>query len=159
MKNPKLKTGIIIALAVFAADQLHKYIMLHVVGIIDGRTIEVTSFFNLVMVWNYGISFGMFNDGSPSNAYILALMAFAICCFLFVWMKRTNSKFQTVAIGMVIGGALGNALDRVIYGAVADFLDFYIGRNHWPAFNVADIAISVGVFLLVVESFFDIRKR
>ena len=159
MKNPKLKTGIIIALAILAADQLHKYLMLHTVGMIDGRVIEVTSFFNLVMVWNYGISFGMFNNGSPANAYLLSFMAVAISAFLYVWMKRTNSKWQTIALGMVIGGAIGNAIDRVIYGAVADFLDFHYYHDHWPAFNVADISISVGVFLLVVESFFDIRKN
>ena len=159
MKNKNLKAGIIIALATLAADQLHKYIMLHVVGMVDGRVIEVTSFFNIVMVWNYGVSFGMFNNGSSANAYILVLMTLAIVTFLFIWMKRTNSKWQTVALGMVIGGALGNAVDRVAYGAVADFLDFYYRPHHWPAFNVADMAISVGVFLLVVESFFDIRKR
>lgn len=158
MKNRQLHLGVIIMLLALIADQLHKYIMLHVVGMMDGRIIEVTSFFNIVMVWNYGISFGMFNDGTSSNAYILVIMSVAVCGFLFAWLRRTNSKLQTIALGMVIGGALGNAVDRLAYGAVADFLDFYIGRNHWPAFNIADICISVGVFLLVIESFFDIRK-
>ena len=153
-----MKRGLMIAFLVLVLDQFHKQFMLHYVGMIDGRIIEVTSFFNLVMVWNYGISFGILNNGSSSNALILVVMALAITAFLVLWLKKAENKYQAYTIGMVIGGALGNATDRIIYGAVADFLDFHYKNSHYPAFNVADIAISVGVFLLVVESFFGIKK-
>jgi signal peptidase II len=111
------KNGLLVALAVFAADQLHKYIMLHQFDFIDGKMVEVTSFFNLVMVWNYGISFGMMNNGSADNAIILAAMAVAIVSILVIWLRKITSKYEAIAVGMIIGGALGNALDRVMYGA------------------------------------------
>lgn len=159
MKNKNLTNGFIVALIVLVADQLHKYIMLHEFGFINGRFVEVTSFFNLVMVWNYGISFGIMNEGENSKqALMLVIMMLAIISFLVFWLRKAESKFQAVSIGLVIGGALGNMVDRIIYGAVADFLDFHINNYHWPAFNVADIAISVGVFLLVIESFVGIKK-
>jgi len=159
MKNRFLRTGSIVALVALVADQLHKYLMLHEFGFMAGRFVEVTSFFNLVMVWNYGISFGMLNDADDGKqALILIIMTLAIVSFLFFWLRKAESKFQAASIGLVIGGALGNMLDRIFYGAVADFFDFHIAANHWPAFNIADVAISVGVFLLVVESFIGIKK-
>lgn len=160
MKNKFLKTGLIIALFVLAADQLHKYIMLFEFDFIKGRMVEVTSFFNLVMVWNYGVSFGMMNDGENTKQVILLVtITLAIVAFLAFWLKKAESKLQSYSIGMVIGGALGNMTDRIIHGAVADFFDFYYNNYHWPAFNIADIAISVGVFLLVVESFIGIKEK
>lgn len=151
-----LKKGLVIAVIALIIDQIHKYVMLHVVNIGEVRTIEVTSFFNLVMVWNHGISFGMFNDGDPHQyqPMMLSLLSIAIVTILLLWLKKAETKWQVWGLGLVIGGALGNVIDRLIYGAVADFLDFYVGTYHWPAFNLADSFICVGVFLLVLEGLF-----
>jgi signal peptidase II len=154
-----LKKGLLVALAALVVDQLHKNLMLHYFGFASGRMVEVTSFFNLVMVWNHGISFGILNNGTDDNALTLIIMALAIVSFLLFWLKKAENKYQATAIGLIIGGALGNVIDRAIYGAVADFFDFYIGTYHWPAFNIADSTIFIGVFLLVIESFIGIKKK
>lgn len=116
-------------------------------------SIEVTSFFNWVMVWNKGVSFGMLNTNTPAMIYILSGFAVLVSIGFLVWMWRDPRPLFAVCIGMIVGGALGNALDRLRFGAVADFLDFHIGDLHWPAFNVADASISVGVVLLLVDMF------
>lgn len=151
-----LKKGLIISVIALIIDQIHKYVMLHVVNIGEVKTIEVTSFFNLVMVWNHGISFGMFNDGDPHQyqPMMLSLLSIVIVTILLLWLKKAETKWQVWGLGLVIGGAMGNVIDRIIYGAVADFLDFYVGTYHWPAFNLADSFICVGVFLLVLEGLF-----
>lgn len=156
-----LKKGIIIAFFALVIDQLHKYYMLYVLNIGEVQHIEVTSFFNLVMVWNHGISFGMFNDGDPHEyqPLMLSLLSIAIVTILLFWLKKAENKWQVYGIGLVIGGALGNVIDRALYGAVADFLDFHVAGFHWPAFNFADSFICVGVFLLVFEGLFDIKSK
>ncbi len=146
--------GLFLALLVVALDQATKF------WIVDGvmvppRAIEVTSFFNIVMVWNRGISFGLFNNGSPLNALILPALALAIVAGLLFWLWRAEGRLTPIALGSIIGGALGNVIDRLRYdGAVADFLDFHVAGYHWPAFNVADAAISVGAVLFIAESLF-----
>ncbi len=118
------------------------------------RAIEITSFFNLVMGWNRGISFGLFNNDSPLNSWVLPLITMLIVCFLAVWLVRARHGLIGTALGLILGGALGNLIDRVHYGAVADFLDFHALGYHWPAFNVADTAITVGAGVLVWDSLF-----
>jgi signal peptidase II len=151
-----LKKGLLIALIALVVDQVHKYWMLHIFNIDEIGMVQVTSFFNLVMVWNHGISFGMFNDGDPHQyqPLMLSLLALVIVTILLFWLKKAENKFQVWGIGLVIGGALGNVIDRTLYGAVADFLDFHYDGFHWPAFNFADSFICVGVFLLVFEGLF-----
>lgn len=116
--------------------------------------IPVTPFFNIVMVWNRGMSFGLFNHQTDYGPVLLGVLAAIIIVIFTLWMLRSVSAFQCFGIALVIGGALGNIMDRVRYGAVADFLDFYVGNWHWPAFNVSDSCICIGVFLLIVQSFF-----
>lgn len=116
--------------------------------------IPVTDFFNIVMVWNRGMSFGLLNQPTGYGPWILGLLAAAIIIVFTAWMVRSASRFQCFAIALVIGGALGNIMDRVRFGAVVDFLDFHAGDLHWPAFNVSDSCICVGVFLLIVQSIF-----
>jgi len=118
------------------------------------HVIEVTSFFNLVMGWNRGISFGFFNNDSPLNSWVLPLVTLLIVCFLVVWLARAGGVMICMSLGLIIGGALGNLIDRLRYGAVADFLDFHAFGYHWPAFNVADSAITVGACMLVWDSLF-----
>lgn len=168
-----MKKGLLIALIAIIADQIHKYIMVYEVEMakftLNGfpviesgsKIIEVTSFFNLVMVWNKGVSFGMFNSAETAvyQPYALIAMALAIVIGLFMWLRKATSKLQIWGLGLIIGGALGNVIDRILYGAVADFFDFHIGGWHWPAFNIADSCICVGVFILVLESFLDIKNK
>ena len=123
----------------------------------DHPVVEVTPFFNLVMVWNYGISFGMF-AGSRQPAILIACSAI-ILGILAVWLYKNSSKLVACALGCVIGGAAGNVIDRLRFGAVADFLDFHIGPYHWPAFNIADSSIFIGVVLLCISSMFTQRHQ
>ena len=115
------------------------------------RIIEVTSFFNIVMVWNKGASFGLLSSQSPWTQILLGVLAVAISIVLVVWLMKAQNRWLAVSLGLVIGGALGNAIDRAVYRAVADFLDFHVAGYHWPSFNVADIAITIGVIMLLLD--------
>ena len=134
------------------ADQASKAWLLDVMAANGFRGIEVTGFFNLVMVWNRGVSFGMLNSGAETTRWLLTALAVAVSAGLVVWLARTTQRLPALAIGLVIGGALGNALDRVRYGAVADFFDFHVAGYSWPAFNIADAGITVGVLLLLLDA-------
>jgi signal peptidase II len=149
MRDRRTVGGLWIAMAVALIDQISKGALLKLMATSTGR-IEVTSFFNLVMVWNKGVSFGMLQQADARHA----LMVFTGCVMaaLLVWLSRATSKWQVIALGLVLGGAFGNLLDRVIYGAVADFFDIHFFAYHWPAFNIADAAICIGVALLLWES-------
>src|SRR5215831_1099160 len=133
--------GLAVAVAVAVLDQLSKAAVL---GFFSGQGLgahqRVTPFFNLVLAYNRGMSFGLFNTGAGVNALIFSLVAAVIVGGLVYWLSRVDGPFLAVAIGLVIGGAVGNVFDRVRVGAVVDFLDFYLGSWHWPAFNVADSA-------------------
>ena len=117
-------------------------------------SLEVLPFFNIVMVWNQGISFGLFNEGSNAAPLLLSGLSVVISSIFLVWLFKTRSKLQAMAISLVIAGAIGNVIDRLRFGAVIDFLDFHAAGFHWPAFNAADSFICVGVFLLIIQSFF-----
>lgn len=140
-----------LAAIVTIADQLHKWYMLDVMKIVENGPVKVFSFFNLVMVWNPGISFGMFRDNSHT-AYIFSVLAALIIAVLSAWLYRTSSRLMIIAIGIVIGGAIGNVIDRLRFGAVADFFDFHVMGYHWPAFNIADAMVFTGALLLCIES-------
>lgn len=114
-------------------------------------SIEITSFFNLGMVWNEGISFGLFGGSGPM---LLVLMSLGISALFALWLIRSQRWIQAISLGMVIGGALGNVIDRLRFGAVADFLDFHIAGWHYPAFNVADSCITLGIAFLVFDGLF-----
>ena len=114
--------------------------------------IEVTGFFNLVQVWNYGVSFGMFHNLENSQI-IFCFVQLIILLILSFWLFRNEKTHINYALALIIGGALGNFVDRAKYGAVADFLDFHSASYHWPAFNLADSAVFLGVAILVLEDF------
>lgn len=151
-RRQALAFGFAVAAVILVLDQISKW---WIVGrVMDPpRVIEVTSFFNLVMVWNTGITFGMFGN-SAWGRWAFAALALGIVAILVSWLARATYRFLATALGLVIGGALGNVIDRVRWGAVADFLDFHAFGWHWPAFNVADSAIVIGVGLLVLEALF-----
>ena len=148
-----LRLGLVVAILVIVFDQATKWWIMAMV-MQPPRIIPVTPFFNLVMGWNRGISFGLFDGDSAINVWVLPLVALAIVAALVVWLRRVQGVWLASAIGLVIGGALGNVVDRLRFGAVADFLDFHVAGYHWPAFNVADSGITVGVTMLVLDSLF-----
>jgi signal peptidase II len=157
MTRPRsmIRLGLIIALIVMILDQASKWWMLEGVGMLaNPRVIEVTSYFNLVMAWNRGVSFSLFWHEAEYMPYVLSAVALGIVAFLLSWLRKADRPFLAISIGMVIGGALGNVVDRLRFGAVTDFLDFHVLGYHWPAFNVADAGISVGVALIVIDSLF-----
>ena len=153
-KTRPLAIGYAIAVAVILLDQLTKW-WVRVELMRPPRVIEITPFFNLVYGWNRGISFGIFNnDDATWNAWALSLAALVIVGALTVWLVRTTSPLVRVALACVIGGAIGNVIDRVRFGAVFDFLDFHVAGYHWPAFNVADSAITCGAVVLLIDGLF-----
>jgi signal peptidase II len=138
---------------VIALDQLSKWLILDKVLIPPEHSpLTVAPFLNIVLVWNYGISFGIFS--SHRQPLLLTLMSVAIIGILLVWLYKNTSRLTAYALGSVIGGALGNVIDRLRFEAVVDFLDFHAGKYHWPAFNVADSCIFIGVVLLCGSSMF-----
>ena len=151
-------SGLLVALVTAGLDQYSKHYIFAMLADIPYKQIEVLPFFNLVMVQNFGVSFGMFSNMHNSHL-ILSLMALAITLVLIVWMWQVKKLYMAIALGLIIGGAVGNIIDRVLYGAVADFLDFYWGAYHWPAFNLADSAVFVGVVLILLENFLTGNKN
>lgn len=148
LKNAALQL-VLVALAVIALDQLQKWHMLEVVGIAQRPPISVTSFFTLVMVWNQGVSFGMFSHDVHYMRWFLIAVAVVICVVMVRLGLKSRLPIERIGYGMVIGGALGNVIDRLRFGAVADFFSFHVGSFAWPAFNVADSAIFMGVVILL----------
>ena len=140
-----------LAIAVLALDQFSKTWLLSYL-VEQGGWKKFTSYFNLVMVWNSGISFGMFQLGETGR-WLLVGFSSLVCLGLSIWLWRHSRPWPIFALAIVIGGALGNILDRIIWGAVADFFDFHILGYHWPAFNIADSAILIGVLMLLYDSF------
>lgn len=143
--------GLVTAGIVIVCDQLSKWWVVAKL-MQPPRAIEITPFFDLVMVWNKGVTFGMFNTAPSWTRWGFTGLALAIVVALLLWLRKVESRWLAASIGLVIGGALGNVIDRVRYGAVADFLDFHVYGYHWPAFNVADSAITVGVALLLIDA-------
>ena len=121
---------------------------------------QVTDFFNLVFTWNPGTSFSLFRSLGESAPLVIIAITGVIIGFLgYQLFARKNTKLETVALAMIVGGALGNLIDRIRFGAVIDFLDFHIGRLHWPAFNVADICITIGVILFIISWIINIKGK
>jgi signal peptidase II len=145
------RLGLALALATLILDQLSKWVMFDFV-FAERNFIPVTGFFNFARVHNRGASFGMFAVGEAWGPWVLSGIAVAISVALAVWLWRAQTRWLSAALGLILGGALGNLIDRARYGAVTDFLDFYVGTYHWPAFNLADSAITVGVVMLLGES-------
>jgi signal peptidase II len=155
--TPQLRPGVIAALAVLAFDQASKLWLLFVFDLAHRGAVKVTPFFDLVLAWNVGISFGWFQNDSQVAQIILMLVKAVAVIVLAIWMARSRTLVATVALGLIIGGAVGNAIDRFAYGAVVDFALFHvqIGANtfNWYVFNLADVAIVAGVAALLYDSF------
>lgn len=114
--------------------------------------ITVLEVLNLVPVWNRGVSFGLLSSDSPWGPWLLGGFALAVAGALVIWLLRAENRILGSGLGLVIGGAVGNAIDRALYGAVVDFVDAHWGDLHWPAFNIADAAITLGVGFLLLDA-------
>ncbi len=157
MKNPTL--GLLIAACVFLADRLSKYWIVDLFDLPSRGTYAILPFFNLSMVWNRGISFGLFPAGSETGRYVLIALTSLIAIGLLIWLFRGANRLVAVALGLIIAGAFGNLWDRFEYGAVADFLHFYAFGHSFYVFNVADMGISVGVGFLILDAYLDWRRE
>ena len=155
--RPEFFKGLAVEAAVIIVDQISKWWILGFV--MPLQVIPLTPFFNLVLGWNRGISFGFLDSGGWLSAWFLPLAAVAISAILAVWLYRVRHLRAAVSIGLIIGGAIGNLIDRLQFGAVADFLDFYAWGTHWPAFNLADSAITIGAAVLILDSLFEKEKK
>lgn len=156
--TPLFRKGLALAAAVLILDQITKWWIVFTLMQQSGA-IPVTPFFNLVLGWNRGVSFGMLDSDSQAGVWILSLVAVAISVVLGVWLYRADRLRVAIGIGLVIGGAVGNVIDRVRWGAVVDFLDLHWAGYHWPAFNVADSAITIGALVLILDSLFVREKK
>ncbi|MEO3432341.1 signal peptidase II [Inquilinus sp. CAU 1745] len=145
-----MRPALLAAALILVADQASKWAILAVV-MDPPRVIEVTPFFNLTLGFNRGVTFGLLGD-SNAGPWLLAAVALAVVATLAVWVRHTGSRVEGAAIGAIMGGGLGNVIDRVRQGTVTDFLDLHAFGWHWPTFNVADVAIVCGVGALLLHS-------
>jgi signal peptidase II len=147
-----VRTSLAVVATILALDQASKFAVLRAFSPITWP-VEVTPFFNLVLVWNRGVSFGLFggNDGEVQR-WLLVAVAVGVAAVLMVWLARgVEDAWQRWSFRLIVAGAIGNAIDRILHGAVVDFLDFHYAGWHWPAFNVADSAIVIGALVLVAD--------
>ena len=153
-----LRLGLPAAALLLAADQASKWWILEVLDLPERRNIPLLSAgpfgLDLTMVWNRGVTFGLLSGDGPLNHLVLALLAAAIALFLLRWMTRAETPWVAVALGAVIGGAVGNVLDRLRFGAVVDFVDAHAWDWHWYVFNIADAGIVCGVGVLLADALF-----
>jgi signal peptidase II len=152
-----LRPGVIAAIAVLVLDQASKYWLMFVFGLAHRGSVKVTPFFDLVLAMNAGISFGWFQSNSPLAQFGLMMIKAVAVIVLAIWMARSRTLMATLALGLIIGGAVGNAVDGFTYGAVVDFALFHVqiaGKAYeWYVFNLADVAIVAGVAALLYDSF------
>ena len=153
-RNPALRTMLIVIALIVLVDQFVKFAMLEWVNVDARPAIIITSWFKLVMVWNHGISFGMLSAPETYVPYFLIAVALIISAVLARLCLHSKRPAEWIGYSLVIGGALGNVVDRLRFGAVADFFYFHIGDLGWPAFNIADAAICIGVAILLFHSLF-----
>jgi signal peptidase II len=134
-------------------DQITKHAILAVFKY-PPRRVEIAPFFDLALTWNKGVSFGLFNSYGDIGTLVLIIVSLAISLGLTIWLMRATNIYLSCGLGLIIGGAIGNLVDRFQFKAVVDFLYFHLDTFAWPAFNVADASITIGVALILFESFY-----
>lgn len=148
--------GLIFAALLLVADQASKWWILEVVRLPEVRNVPIIQLgplgLDLTMVWNRGVTFGLFSGGGAWNHLILGAVALAVAAFLLRWLWRAETPLVAIALGAVIGGAIGNVIDRFRFGAVVDFLHAWAWDFSWYVFNIADAAIVLGVLALVADA-------
>ena len=158
MKSHKMRYSFILVIATLALDQLTKWMVLDSIWY-PPRRIVVTDFLNFIPVANKGISFGLFQSSSSLGTWIITVFALCVIIVMGIWFFYAKRAWLRIALALVIGGALGNVIDRLHLGWVVDFIDFYFWGWHWPAFNIADSAITIGVIILVIDGLFTPKKK
>jgi len=143
--------GLVVAVLSIAIDQAQKYYSLFVYDIANSGPVDWTPNLQFVLVWNRGVSYGLFQQETEFGRWALISFRLAAVVLLLLWLAKIHTKTGAVAIGLIIGGAIGNAIDGVLYGAVADFFLFHVGDFSWYVFNLADVAIVAGVALLLYD--------
>lgn len=151
--------GLIAAALVLVADQASKWAILSVLELPRTGQIVLAPVLNLTMVWNHGVTFGLLTGVGIWAHWLLAGVALAVVGALAVWLFRAENRMVAIALGAIAGGAVGNVIDRVRFGAVVDFIDAHLGAWHWYVFNVGDAAIVCGVVALLIESQWPRRAR
>jgi signal peptidase II len=154
--GPFAPLGLAVAVAAAAIDQAIKLWLIFVTDLGARGMIELSPFLDLVLTWNTGISYGLFPQEGPLGQWALLALKAIAAVLLWIWLARASSRLTAVALGLIIGGAIGNAIDRLAYGAVADFILFHITTESidfkWYVFNLADVAIVAGVIGLLYET-------
>lgn len=146
------RQGALIALVILISDQLSKLWLLYVYQIELNGDLLVAPFATITLVWNRGISYGLFQQEAEFGRWALVVISFVAAIAFMVWLAKNPPRLVSWALGLVIGGAIGNGIDRLAYGAVVDFVHLHWGRFSWYVFNVADCAIVVGVVLLLLDA-------
>jgi len=153
-----LRLGLVAAVIAAVLDQAAKLWLLYGFGLTEHGRVPVTSFLDLVLAWNPGISFALFQQTGTLGQWVLFAVKVMAVALLLIWLARTRSRLAGLALGLIVGGAVGNAIDRAVHGAVMDFVLFHITAATWTfqwyVFNLADAAIVAGVIGLVYESLF-----
>jgi signal peptidase II len=153
-----LRLGLPVAAVLLILDQVSKWWILYGFRLPEVQNIPLLAIgpfgLDLTMVWNRGVTFGLLSGDGPANPIILALLATAIALLLLRWMQRAETRWVAIALGAVVGGAVGNVIDRLRYGAVVDFVDAHAWDWHWYVFNLADAAIVCGVAVLLADALF-----
>lgn len=140
----------LVTLIAIILDQVSKFLVLQ--NLTPGEQISVFPCFNLYLVFNKGVSFSILAGDSPYMPWILSACAIVICLCIVRWMMKETDKVLLFGLALILGGAIANVIDRLRFGSVVDFLDFYIGTYHWPAFNIADSCICIGAALVLYHS-------
>jgi signal peptidase II len=153
------RLGAAVAIITLALDQASKLYLLFGYDLPLNEPLVVFPFLELLVLWNRGISYGLFQQDTEIGRWALLAISLAAAVGLSIWMARTPSRLLAVALGLIVGGAVGNAIDRVAYGAVFDFVHFHVGSFSWYVFNVADAAIVAGVVGLVYDSLVLDKRR
>ena len=156
--NSNFYLNLLIILSIFILDRLTKFYVIYLDKINSGSEIFSSKFLNIYLIWNEGIAFGLFSF-KENNLYNLLTLFILIIIFVILYMVSKSNGFKKYSLLMILGGALGNVFDRIIYKAVPDFIDFHIGNFHWFIFNFADIFISIGVIFLIIMEFTVINKN
>lgn len=145
--------GFSAALITLVLDQATKLYTLFVYDLPLKEPVEFAPFINLIVVWNRGISYGLFQQDGDMGRWVLIVVSILASIGLSLWIRRTKARLLAVSLGLIVGGAIGNVIDRLAYGAVFDFIQFHVGNWSWYVFNIADAAIVAGVIGLLYDSF------
>ena len=145
----RLQNGLALAAVTAGLDQTSKWVIMHILDLETLRRIEILPFLDFAFIWNYGISYGLFSSGSEAARWLLIGLTLAVTVYLARAMMTTPGPLTRLGYALIIGGALGNLADRIIHGAVVDFVSLHYAGYYWYVFNLADIWISLGVVLLI----------